>query len=140
MYFVAMDGTKTILLAEDEEAVRKLVKLMLIGQGYHVLEADSGEAALETSESHQGPIHLLLTDIVMPKITGKELADILCSFRKEMRVVFMSGYPRDTHFEKGVCHEKVFFLQKPFSLPILVQTVREVLDMTPQELRIADHG
>lgn len=135
-----MGQPKTILLAEDEESVRKLIRLMLMGQGFHVLEAGSGEAALEASEEHQGPIHLLLTDIVMPKLTGKDLADIICKVRKEMRVVFMSGYPRDTHFEKGICHDKLFFLQKPFSMPMLIQTVREVLEMTSEQLRVADHG
>jgi len=135
-----MGQSKTILLAEDEESVRKLIKLMLMGQGFHVLEAESGEAALEASEGHQGPIHLLLTDIVMPKMTGKDLADIICKVRKEMRVIFMSGYPRDTHFEKGICHDKLFFLQKPFSMPNLIQTVRKVLELTSEQLRFADHG
>lgn len=135
-----MNVPRTVLLAEDEDSVRKLVKMMLINHGLKVLEAECGESALKLSEEHQGHIDLLVTDIVMPKITGKELADIICKVRKEMRVIFMSGYPRDTHFEKSICHEKLFFLQKPFSMPILIQTVEQVLEMTPAELRFADHG
>lgn len=135
-----MQDRRTVLLAEDEASVRKLVRMMLINRGFNVLEADCGEAALKLSEDHKGPIDLLLTDIVMPKITGKELAEVICKERKEMRVIFMSGYPRDTHFEKSICHEKLFFLQKPFPLPDLIKTVDQVLEMSPAELRLADHG
>ncbi len=131
---------RTILLAEDDNSIRKLIAAMLNRENMKVLIADSGEAAQEISLAYQGPIHLLLTDIVMPKITGKELADIICKVRKETRVVFMSGYPRGTFFENGVCHDKLFFLQKPFSMPVMLEMVKAVLEMPSSELKNADHG
>jgi CheY-like chemotaxis protein len=139
MYTSCMPYTKTILLADDDESIRKLVKMVLEAQKFTVLTADSGEAALAVSEAHAGPIHLLLTDIVMAKITGKELADLICKVRTEMRVMFMSGYPRDTLFENGVCHEKLFFLKKPFSMPIMIGMVHEVLGMSAADLKNAVH-
>lgn len=126
--------TKTILIADDEAPIRNLLTKVMRDQGLNILAASSGEEALEISKSHPGAIHLLLTDIVMGKLNGKELADIVCKERTDMRVVFMSGYPRDTVFENGVCHDKLFFLQKPFSFPAMVETVMDVLRMSPAEL------
>ena len=133
------DLQKTVLLAEDESSIRKLVAMMLEAKGYKVLLAESGEEALKVSDAYPSPIDLLLTDIVMSAITGKELADIICKVRKETRVVFMSGYPRDTVLESGVCHDKLFFLRKPFAMTEMIEMVTAVMAMNPEELREAQH-
>lgn len=135
-----MSIRKSVLLVEDHPAFSKLVALMLESNQYHVLAADSGESALAISKSHPGPIHLLLTDVMMPDITGRELAAVICEVRKETRVVFMSGYPRETVLEKGICHEKMFFLQKPFSMQVMLGMIDSVLKMSSSELKVADHG
>jgi two-component system cell cycle sensor histidine kinase/response regulator CckA len=123
-----LTGSETILLVEDEEIVRTLVCSVLQAQGYNVLEADHGDEALRISESHLGPIHLMLTDIVMPEISGSELAGRLCPLRPEMRVLYMSGYIDDATVRHGVLEPGMAFLQKPFAPDILISKVRQVLD------------
>jgi PAS domain S-box-containing protein len=124
-------GSETILLVEDEEIVRTLVRSVLQAQGYDVLEADHGDEAVRISGSHVGPIHLLLTDIVMPQISGKELAKLLCQLRPEMKVLYMSGYTDDATIHRGVMEPRLAFLRKPFAPDVLVSKVREILDSTP---------
>ncbi len=120
-------GRETILLVEDEPAVRGLVHEALRLHGYTVLVARHGIEALLTGAKHMGPIHLLLTDVVMPQMSGPEVAEKLTAVRPEMKVLYMSGYPDHPVFSQGVKRETAF-LQKPFTPNVLTQKVREVLD------------
>ncbi len=121
-------GTETVLLVEDEDAVRNLTRRVLELHGYRVLSAPSGEAALEVSRLHTGPLHLLLTDVVMPGISGPKLAEILMSERPQLRLIFMSGYAATTLEQKILLDPASAFLQKPFTTELLMRRVREVLD------------
>ncbi|HWQ55313.1 MAG TPA: ATP-binding protein [Bryobacteraceae bacterium] len=121
-------GTETILLVEDEEGVRRLLKHILSRQGYTVLEADGGRAALELLAGHQGPIHLLLTDMVMPHINGREVAQRCMQMRPGTRVIYMSGYTDDVLLRTGALGPGMSFLQKPLRPDVLTGKVREVLD------------
>jgi PAS domain S-box-containing protein len=121
-------GTETVLVVEDERAVRDQAVLVLDSYGYQVLDAADGQAALNLSRSHEGPIDLLLTDVIMPGINGRELADLLQPERPEMQVLYMSGYTGDAIAHHGVLADKSAFLPKPFTLEDLLRKVREVLD------------
>ena len=121
-------GTETILFVEDEESVRELVRDYLGTIGYRVLEASDGVQALAVAAAHKGPIHMLITDVVMPRLSGRELADRLAVERGELKVLFISGYTDDSVFRHGVLEGGVAFLQKPFNLKSLAQKVREVLE------------
>jgi PAS domain S-box-containing protein len=121
-------GTETVLLVEDEDAVRNLTRRVLELHGYRVLSAPSGEAALEVSRLHTGPLHLLLTDVVMPGISGPKLAEILLGERADLRLIFMSGYAATTLEQKILLDPSSAFLQKPFTTEFLMRRVREVLD------------
>jgi CheY-like chemotaxis protein len=124
-------GGETVLLVEDEPGVRSIGKDLLEFHGYKVLEAENGVRALEVEARHKGPIHLLLTDVVMPLMGGRELAERLSTRRPETRILFVSGFTDDTVVRHGVLDEGVAFLQKPFTLESLSQTVRQVLDGQP---------
>jgi two-component system cell cycle sensor histidine kinase/response regulator CckA len=121
-------GSETLLLVEDESEVRELVRDILLAQGYRVLAAQDGVEALQVAQEHEGPIHLLITDVVMPRMSGKALADQLRSSRPEMRVLFTSGYTDNAIVHHGVLDEGVHFLSKPFELEALARKVREVLE------------
>ena len=121
-------GVETILLVEDEESVRRMVGKILGENGYTILDAAHGEEAIRICRNHKGPIHLLMTDVVMPRMSGRELASRLQPLRKEMKVLYMSGYPDNTIVHHGVLEPGTAFLQKPFTLRGLEQKVREVLD------------
>jgi CheY-like chemotaxis protein len=121
-------GTETILLVEDEEAVRTMISRVLHGGGYRILEARHGKEALEICGRHVGPIHLLVTDVIMPQMSGRELAEQLAPIRPEMKVLFMSGYPDNAIVHHGVLESGMAFLQKPFTLNALENKVREVLE------------
>jgi two-component system cell cycle sensor histidine kinase/response regulator CckA len=121
-------GTETILLVEDEQGVRSLARAVLEAQGYTVLAAEDPEKAIQTSEAHPGPIALLLTDVVMPKMNGRRLAEYLAFLRPEMRILYMSSYPDEALVRQGVTEAGSPFLQKPFAPDSLVMKVREVLD------------
>jgi two-component system, cell cycle sensor histidine kinase and response regulator CckA len=125
---VAARGVETILLVEDEDAVRGLEELALRRQGFHVLTAADGTEALRLARSHQGAIDLLATDVVMPNMSGRDLADTLRSERTGLKVLFLSGYTDDTLLRHGVFNAHEAFLQKPFTLTALARKVREVLD------------
>jgi len=127
----APGGSETILLVEDEEAVRSMVSKTLQNKGYTVVEARHGNEAIEICQRYQGPIHLMVTDVVMPQISGRELAERLAPMRPEMKILYMSGYPDNTIVHHGVLEPGTAFLQKPFSLNALELKVREVLD-TPR--------
>jgi PAS domain S-box-containing protein len=121
-------GTETILLVEDEPSVRSLASRILRDYGYTVMEAANGDEALQIAKGHSEKIHLLLADVVMPKIGGKDLADHLKSLRQDTKVLFTSGYTDNTIVHHGVLDPGVLFLQKPFSPEALLRKVREVLD------------
>jgi two-component system cell cycle sensor histidine kinase/response regulator CckA len=124
-------GSETVLLAEDENAVRALAQAVLQRQGYTVLEAESGAQAIAACEGHLGPIHLVLTDVVMPGMSGCELADHLLRRYPEAKVLYMSGHADDTIARHGILNRDVPFLQKPFAPSALARKVREVLEGVP---------
>jgi CheY-like chemotaxis protein len=121
-------GSETVLVVEDEPSVRTLAAHILRDQGYRVLEAGEGEEALRVAQEHLAEIHLLLTDVVMPRMGGKELADRLKTLRPRVKVLFVSGFPDDAIAQHGILAPSIAFLQKPFSPATLAQKVREVLD------------
>jgi len=121
-------GSETVLLVEDEEEVRKLAAQILQRQGYKVLEAPQGGDALLICEQHQTPVHLMLTDVVMPGMSGHQLAKRLKSLQPEMKVLYMSGYTDNTIVQHGVLVEGVNYISKPFTVDALARKVREVLD------------
>ena len=121
-------GTETVLLVEDAAPVRSLARKGLQGYGYQVLEAADGPAALELSARHPGEIDILVTDVVMPGMSGRELAERLAPARPGMRVLYTSGYTDDAMVHQGVLRSGVAFLQKPFVPETLARKVREVLD------------
>jgi CheY-like chemotaxis protein len=123
-----LKGSETVLLAEDEEAVRTLARQLLEMYGYQVLEAANGGATLLICERHQEPIHLLITDVIMPEMSGRELADRLAQLRPDMKVLFMSGYTDNAIVHQGVLDEWANFIQKPFPTHALARKVRNVLD------------
>ncbi len=123
-------GTETILLVEDAEIVRNLARKVLETCGYRVLEANGPGAALRICGEHQDAIDLLLTDVVMPEMSGRELANRLAPMRPEMQVLYMSGYTEDTIIHHGVLQEGINFIQKPFGPGPLARKVREVLRFT----------
>ena len=124
-------GTETILLAEDDELVRRLAREVLEMYGYGVLEAANGGAALLICERHAGPIDLLVTDAIMPEMSGRELSERLSSLRPRMKVLYMSGYADTAVVHQGVLDEWANFIQKPFTPDALTRKVRELLDAPP---------
>ena len=121
------DLSETILVVEDEKAVRELTVKMLRKLGYSILTAGGATEAIEVSEAHAGPITLLLTDVVMPDMSGRQLASELIRSRPEMKVLFLSGYTEDAIVHHGVLDPGVNFLPKPFSREVLARKLREVL-------------
>src|SRR5262249_36200646 len=115
-------------LAEDDDSVRKLARFVIEGQGYQVLEARCGSEALELSDQHQGQIHLLVTDVIMPRMSGPQLAEHLVKKRPETKALFLSGYTGEAMAHRGILDEGVAFLQKPFAPDALARKIREVLD------------
>ena len=124
----ARSGTETILLVEDEDQVRTVARIILRRRGYRVIEMRSGPEALMYCQSGSEPIHLLVTDVVMPQVSGPELARRLFELRPGLKVLFMSGYIDDRVVSHGVLEADVAFLQKPFTSDALTRRVREVLD------------
>ena len=121
-------GSETILVVEDEENVRAMTRQLLRGCGYQVLESASGEEALRLAETHSGPIDLLLTDVVMPRMNGHDLAEMLKSRRPGLKVVYMSGYDRDAIVRHAVLDPDTPYIQKPFVPQAMAAVVRRVLD------------
>jgi two-component system, cell cycle sensor histidine kinase and response regulator CckA len=125
---VSPRGCETLLVVEDEASVRQASQQFLTQSGYHVLEASDGEDALRMSRNHRGPIHLMITDVVMPRMGGSKLAERLADERPDMKVLFLSGYAETTVLQHGKVDVTNRFLQKPFSLKMLARKVREVLE------------
>jgi two-component system cell cycle sensor histidine kinase/response regulator CckA len=120
-------GHETVLLVEDEEALRRATHEFLTGCGYTVLQAQDGLHALKIARQHRGAIDLLISDVVMPRMSGGDLARRLTSERPSMKVLFVSGYAETTVLEHGVIELSCSFLQKPFTLKALTLKIREVL-------------
>jgi two-component system cell cycle sensor histidine kinase/response regulator CckA len=123
----AAGGSETVLLVEDEESVRQLVRDTLAAKGYKVIEAANGEAGLKVSSEYAGTIEVLITDVVMPGMGGRELAKRVSAARPNIKVLFLSGYTEDAIIHEGVLEPGTAFLQKPFTLQMLSRKVREVL-------------
>jgi two-component system cell cycle sensor histidine kinase/response regulator CckA len=123
----ATGGTETILLAEDDPAVRKLTRRILASLGYEILEAESAEGALETAQRHTGRIDLILTDVVMPGMGGSDLVSRIRESRPDVRVLYMSGYTDDAIIRHRVLEPGTAFLQKPFTPTTLARKIREVV-------------
>lgn len=123
---------ETILVVDDTEEIRKMISLILLQHGYQVLEASNGLEALEITGSHQEPIHLVLTDVVMPRMDGTELAGRLRRLNPRQRLLFMSGYADDALVRR--IEKLAVFLPKPFSSRTLTSKIREVLDAPDHEM------
>ena len=130
-------GQETILLVEDETHLRRLARQYLERQGYKILEAEDGAAALQIVDGYHGTIDLLLTDVIMPGMNGRELAPNIAKLLPEIRVLYMSGYTENAIGHDGTLDAGVNLLQKPFSLPALKDRVREVLDSEPIPMEAA---
>ncbi len=123
-------GSETILVVEDDETIRNLVLKVLKGNGYTVLVAANGDEAERVAGQHHGRIHLLITDVVLPGLSGPEVARRLVTTRTDTRVLYLSGYTNDAVLRRGVLEAGVAFLQKPFTPGVLGRKIREVLDQT----------
>lgn len=121
-------GSETVLIVEDDESVRKLARISLKKNGYRILEAENGEDALRVSKAYDGSIDLILTDVVMPKMSGKELAELIKEVYPHVKVIFMSGYTNDAIVNHGILTRGVEFIEKPFTPKNLARKVRAVLD------------
>jgi PAS domain S-box-containing protein len=124
----SLQGSETVLLVEDEESVRELARRILEMYGYVVLEAAGYDDTRQICEGHEGRIHLMLTDVVMPGANGRELAQLVAPLQPEMKVLYMSGYTDDAIVQHGVLGADTPFLQKPFTPVTLARKIREVLD------------
>jgi CheY-like chemotaxis protein len=127
----AIHGSETVLLVEDEEALRELIHEFLETSGYRVLVASDPARAIEAAGGHEGAIHLLLTDISMPSMNGRELARRVKGLRPEIRVLYMSGYSEDAMAHGGVPEPGALLILKPFSQEALARKLREALGPYP---------
>jgi signal transduction histidine kinase len=125
----SLQGTETILLVEDQDEVRQVAVQILRRYGYHVIEARNAGEALLSCEQHPRTIHLLLSDVVMPQMNGRKLADRLLKLRPELKVLFMSGYTENAIVHHGILDSGISYLQKPLLPEMLARRVREVLDL-----------
>jgi two-component system, cell cycle sensor histidine kinase and response regulator CckA len=125
-------GSETVLLVEDEDEVRAAVSESLQMRGYTVLKARHSKEAVMICRRHEGPIHLLLTDVVMPQMTGPELTQRVSLLRPEMKVLYVSGYTSEALNRRNMLEPGTAFLQKPFTPDALARQVRAVLDASPR--------
>jgi CheY-like chemotaxis protein len=133
-------GTETILLVEDEDSLRAVVADTLRANGYVVLEAPDGNAGIEFAGRFDAPIDLLLTDVILPGATGREVAGRMLAFRPELKVIYMSGYTDDFIADHGIVDPETVLLEKPFPIALLLLRVRETLDRRPTGGRRAVAG
>jgi two-component system cell cycle sensor histidine kinase/response regulator CckA len=136
----SLRGSETILLVEDQEEVRRLTHRVLEARGYTLLVAASGIEALRVAEAHPGPIHLLVTDVIMPAMSGREVGLLLAPARPETKVLYVSGYADESIVHHGVLEPGIAFLQKPFTAEALARKVREVLDTPRASARQSNAG
>ena len=122
-----LQGDETVLIVEDQEAVLRYAKASLETYGYHVLDAANGNAAMAVAQNYSGQIDLILTDVVLPGMNGKVLAEQLTAARPDLKVLFMSGYPADVIAHRGVLDSGVSYIPKPFSPDGLASKIQEVL-------------
>ncbi len=127
-----LHGSETVLVVEDEDMLRELISRSLTFYGHTVLAARHGGEALLLCEQHPGPIHLLLTDVVMPQMSGRDLADRLAPLRPDMKVLYMSGYTENAIVHHGVLETNVSFIQKPFRIKTLMEKIREIFTESPR--------
>ncbi len=127
----ARRGTETGAVLEDQEALRQVIHELLVESGYTVIDAPTAEAALKAAEAHAGPIHLLITDLIMPRLSGREAAVRLQALRPNVKVLYMSGYTGTAAEHHGPLEARHAFIHKPFGLDALLRKVREVLDVPP---------
>jgi DNA-binding NtrC family response regulator len=128
-------GGETILVVEDEENVRRLAVRILERQGYTVLEASCVNDALALCKERKEPIHMILTDVVMPEMSGPQLAEQLLSLHPQIKVLYMSGYTDNAIVHHGVLKDGVNYIQKPFTIDGLARKMREVLDKDSHSVR-----
>jgi two-component system, cell cycle sensor histidine kinase and response regulator CckA len=121
-------GTETVLLVEDEGSMRELTRECLARRGFVVLEAQDGMTALDIADRHPDPIHLLLTDVIMPTMSGRELSEKLLHLRPETKVLYMSGYTHDLISQHGILDARIALIEKPFSIDALLTRIRGILD------------
>ncbi|MFO7912855.1 MAG: PAS domain S-box protein, partial [Desulfotignum sp.] len=129
----AAGGTETILLVEDEPTILRMTRMMLERKGYTVLSAATPTEAMEKAKNHSGAIALLMTDVVMPEMNGRDLSGQITDLYPDIRLLFMSGYTADVIAHQGILDDGVAFIQKPFSMADMTEKVREVLDMAPDK-------
>jgi two-component system cell cycle sensor histidine kinase/response regulator CckA len=129
--WASAEGSETILLVEDEECVRQLIRETLQCKGYKILEADRGDTALRIAAGHAGRIDLLISDVVLPGMAGKELGSKLLANNPNTKVLYLSGYTEEAIIHQGMLDAGVAFLQKPFMLQALARKVRDVLNTKP---------
>jgi two-component system cell cycle sensor histidine kinase/response regulator CckA len=135
-----MRGSETILVAEDSESLREMAQEYLESIGYTVIAAASGEKALQWAKDFEGPIHLLLTDVVMPEMSGPELANRLALLRPGVKIIFTSGYADDAIARQGILDPRVAFIQKPYRPKALAKKIRQVLNGSAEELAATSAG
>jgi len=134
-----LTGTETVLVLEDNDQVRNMALRILDRYGYQTPEAGNGEEAIRVSRDFNGVIHLLLTDVIMPGMSGKEAAEILKSERPDMKVLYMSGYTQNIIMQKGILASDINYIQKPFAIKVLARKVRETLLTEPGETAVRLH-
>ncbi len=125
----AAGGTETILLVEDEPSILRMTRMMLEKKGYTVLSAATPSEAVEKAKNHSGAIELLMTDVVMPEMNGRDLAGQITDLYPDIRLLFMSGYTANVIAHQGILDDGVSFIQKPFSMADMTVKIRELLDM-----------
>lgn len=123
-----MQGQEVILLVEDEPALLQMTAMMLVALGYRVMSAGGAQEATRLAGEHASEIHLLMTDVVMPEMSGQDLTGRLLPLYPHFKILFMSGYTSDIIAEQGILDAQMSFLQKPFSLKELAEKVRQALD------------
>jgi CheY-like chemotaxis protein len=121
-------GTEVLLVVEDQESLREMIVEVLEEQGYRVLSAPDGASALALAAAHTGPLHLVLTDVVLPGLNGREIVEQLSALRPEIRAVYMSGYSDGTISDRGLLSDERALVEKPFTASALAQAVRKALD------------